>query len=58
MLGAFAESSVQECFGRGDAVVGGRVFAVALSDIVEHVDDFARVVGFGEYGVGEIDRRV
>ena len=55
VLGAFAESSVQEGPGRGDAVVGGGLFAVALGDFVEHVDDFAPVVGFFEYGVGEIE---
>ena len=30
----------------------------ALSDIVEHEDDFAAAVGFGEDGVGEIEGRV
>ena len=32
----------------------GSVFVYALSDVVEHVDDFASVVGFGKDGVGEI----
>ena len=58
LLGAFAESSVHEDIGCGDAVVGGGVFSDALSDVVEHEDDFASAVGFGEDGVGEIERRV
>ena len=37
-------------------VVGG--FSDALSDVVEHEDDFASAVGFGEDGVGEIEGRV
>ena len=58
LLGAFAESSVHEDIGCVDAVVGGGVFSDALSDVVEHEDDFAAAVGFGEDGVGEIERRV
>ena len=58
MLWAFAESSVHEDIGSVDAVVGGGVFSDALSDIVEHEDDFAAAVGFGEDGVGEVERRV
>ena len=57
-LGALAESPVDEDIGSVDAVVGGGVFSDALSDIVEHEDDFASAVGFGEDGVGEIERRV
>ena len=34
-------------------MVGG-VFVYALGDVVQHVDDFAAVVGFGENGVGEV----
>ena len=30
-------------------------FSDALSDVVEHEDDFASAVGFGEDGVGEIE---
>ena len=58
LLGALAESSVDEDVGSVDAVVGGGVFSDALSDVVEHEDDFAAAVGFGEDGVGEIERRV
>ena len=58
LFGALAESSVHEDSGCLHAVVGGGVFADALSDIVEHVDDFARAVGLFEDGVGEIERRV
>ena len=58
LFGALAESSVHEDSGGLHAVVGGGVFADALSDIVEHVDDFARAVGLFEDGVGEIERRV
>ena len=54
LLGAFAETSVEEDSGCGYAVVVGGVFVYALSDVVEHVDDFAGIVGFGEDGVGEI----
>ena len=57
-LGALAESSIHEDIGCVDAVVGGGVFSDALSDVVEHEDDFAAAVGFGEDGVGEIERRV
>ena len=57
-LGALAESPVDEDIGSVDAVVGGGVFSDALSDIVEHEDDFAAAVGFGEDGVGEIEGRV
>ena len=58
LLGALAESPVDEDIGSVDAVVGGGVFSDALSDVVEHEDDFAAAVGFGEDGVGEIERRV
>ena len=58
LLGALAESPVDEDIGSVDAVVGGGVFSDALSDIVEHEDDFAAAVGFGEDGVGEIEGRV
>ena len=58
LLGALAESSVHEDIGCVDAVLGGGVFSDALSDVVEHEDDFASAVGFGEDGVGEIERRV
>ena len=58
LFGDFAESSVHEDIGCVDAVVGGGVFSDALSDVVEHEDDFAAAVGFGEDGVGEIERRV
>ena len=57
-LGALAESPVDEDIGSVDAVVGGGVFSDALSDVVEHEDDFASAVGFGEDGVGEIEGRV
>ena len=57
-LGALAESPVDEDVGSVHAVVGGGVFSDALSDIVEHEDDFAAAVGFGEDGVGEIEGRV
>ena len=58
LLGALAESPVDEDIGSVDAVVGGGVFSDALSDVVEHEDDFASAVGFGEDGVGEIEGRV
>ena len=57
-LGALAESPVDEDVGSVDAVLGGGVFSDALSDVVEHEDDFASAVGFGEDGVGEIEGRV
>ena len=57
-LGALAESPVDEDVGSVHAVVGGGVFSDALSDVVEHEDDFASAVGFGEDGVGEIEGRV
>ena len=55
LFGALAESSIHEDSGRLHAVVGGGVFAEALSDILEHVDDFACAVGFGEDSVCEIE---
>ena len=46
-LGHLPSPSIHEDSGRLHAVVGGGVFADALSDILEHVDDFACAVGFG-----------
>ena len=45
LLGVFAEAPVGEYVGGGDAVVGGGVFVVALSDVVEDLDELESAVG-------------
>ena len=51
LLGVFAEAPVGEYVGGGDAVVGGGVFVVALSDVVEDLDELSAV----GYRVGEVE---
>ena len=58
LLGAFAESTVEEYVCGGDAVVGIGVFVDALCDVVEDIDELECVVGLGEDQVGEVERGV
>ena len=58
LLGAFAECSVGEDVGGGDAVVGGGLFVAVIGDVAQDLDELEAVVGHLEYGVGEVERRV
>ena len=58
LLGAFAECSVGEDVGGGDAVVGGGLFVAVIGDVAQDLDELEAVVGHLEYGVGEVECRV
>ena len=55
LLGAFAECSVGEDVGGGDAVVGGGLFVAVIGDVAQDLDELEAVVGHLEYGVGEVE---
>ena len=55
LLGAFAECSVGENVGGGDAVVGGGLFVAVFGDVAQNLDELEAVVGHLEYGVGEVE---
>ena len=58
LLGAFAECSVGEDVGGGDAVVGGGLFVAVIGDVAQDLDELEAVVGHLEYGLGEVERGV
>ena len=58
LLGAFAESSVEEDGVGGDAVVGGGLFVDAIGDVAQNLDELERAVGLFEDAFGEVERWV
>ena len=58
LLGAFAESSVEEDGVGGDAVVGGGLFVDAIGDVAQDLDEFECAVGLFEDAFGEVERWV
>ena len=58
LLGAFAECSVGEDVGGGDAVVGGGLFVAVFGDVAQDLDELEAVVGHVEDGLCEVECRV